>query len=79
MDNIIYWRRKWQPSPGFFPGESHGQRSLMGYSPWGSKESDVTERLTLHYTHIQASLVAQLVKKYIYILQNICYAICKKS
>ena len=43
MDNIIYWRRKWQPSPGFFPGESHGQRSLMGYSPWGSKESDVTE------------------------------------
>ena len=51
----------------------------MGYSPWGSKESDVTERLTLHCTHIQASLVAQLVKKYIYILQNMCSAICKKS
>ena len=29
------WRRKWQPSPVFLPGESHGQRSLMGYSPWG--------------------------------------------
>ena len=33
----IPWRRKWQPSIVFFPGESHEQRSLMGYSPWGSK------------------------------------------
>ena len=33
-------RRKWQPTPGFLPGESHGQRSLAGYSPWGRKESD---------------------------------------
>ena len=31
------WRRKWQPTPGFLPGESHGQRSLAGYSPWGRK------------------------------------------
>ena len=37
------WRRKWQPTPVFLPGESHGQRSLAGYSPWGRKESDVTE------------------------------------
>ena len=44
----------------------------MGYSPWGSKESDMTERLTLHDTHIQASLVAQLVKKYIYISYRTC-------
>ena len=41
------WRRKWQPIPGFLPGESHGQRSLVGYSPWGRKESDTTERLHL--------------------------------
>ena len=34
----IPWRRKWQPTPGFLPGESHGQRRLMGYSPWGCKE-----------------------------------------
>ena len=40
------WRRKWQPTPVFLPGESHGQRSLAGYSPWGHKESDTTERLT---------------------------------
>ena len=36
----------WQPTPVFLPGESHGQRSLAGYSPWGHKESDATERLT---------------------------------
>ena len=35
--------RKWQPVPVFLPGESHGQRSLAGYSPWGRKELDVTE------------------------------------
>ena len=37
------WRRKWQPTPVFFPGEFHGQRSLVGYSPWGHKELDMTE------------------------------------
>ena len=31
------WRRKWQPTPVFLPGDSHGQRSLAGYSPWGRK------------------------------------------
>ena len=36
----IPWRRKWQPTPLFLPGKSHGQRSLVGYSPWGCKESD---------------------------------------
>ena len=36
-------RRKWQPTPAFLPGESHGQRSLVGYSPWGRKELDITE------------------------------------
>ena len=33
----ISWRREWQPTPVFLPGESHGQRRLMGYSPWGSQ------------------------------------------
>ena len=40
------WRRKWQPIPVFLPGESHGQRSLVGYSPWGRKDWDMTEQLT---------------------------------
>ena len=37
------WRSKWQPAPLFLPGKFHGQRSLVGYSPWGHKESDKTE------------------------------------
>ena len=37
------WRRAWQPIPVFMPGESHGQRSLTGYSPWCRKELDMTE------------------------------------
>ena len=40
----VHWRRKWQPIPVLLPGKSHGQRSLVGYSPWGHQESDTTER-----------------------------------
>ena len=39
----IPWRRARQPTPVFLPGEIHEQRSLAGYSPWGGKESDMTE------------------------------------
>ena len=48
------WRRKWQPTPVFWPGKSHGQRSLAGYSPLGRKELDTAERLTHIYenTHM---------------------------
>ena len=48
----IPWRGKWQPTPVFLPGKSHGQKSLASYSPWGHTESDTTERLhftSLHY------------------------------
>ena len=45
----IPWRRKWQPTPVFLPGESHGRRSLVGYTPRGRKESDTTERLHFHF------------------------------
>ena len=44
---FMHWRRKWQPTPVLLPGESHGQRSLARYSPWGRKESDTTEQLSL--------------------------------
>ena len=37
------WRKEWQPTPVFLPGEFHGQRSLTGYSPWSHKELDTTE------------------------------------
>ena len=43
------WRRKRKPTPVFLPGKFHGQRSLVDYSPWGHKESDTTESLTLSY------------------------------
>ncbi|RCU27096.1 hypothetical protein DVA79_19545, partial [Acinetobacter baumannii] len=45
----IPWSRKWQPTPVFLPGESHGQRRLVAYSPWGHKES-ITAKETWH-TH----------------------------
>ena len=45
----ISWRRKWQPTPAFLPGESQRWRSLVGYSPWGHKESNTTELLHLHF------------------------------
>ena len=43
------WRRKWQPLPVLLPGKSNGQRSLVGCSPWGHKESDMTEWLHFNY------------------------------
>ena len=46
----IPWRRKWQSTPVFLPGKSHRQRNLVGYSPWGCKESDGTERLKHTFT-----------------------------
>ena len=39
------WRRKWQPTPVFLSGKSHGQKSLVDYSPWGHKELDMTKGL----------------------------------
>ena len=43
----IPWRKDWQPSPVFLAGRFHGQRSLVGYSPWGHKVLDTTDLLTL--------------------------------
>ena len=59
----ILWRRKWQPTPVLLPGESHGWRTVVGYSPWSRKQSDMTERLhsLTHYMG-RASMIAQLVK-----------------
>ena len=46
---LISQRRQWQPTPVLLPGKLHGWRSLVGYSPWGRKESDMTEQF--HFTH----------------------------
>ena len=45
----IPWRRKWQPTPVFLPGASHGQRSLVSYSPLGHKEIDMSWQLNNNY------------------------------
>ena len=57
----ISWRRKWQPTPVVSPGKSHGQRRLAGYSPWGPKESDMTEHT---HTHIHVIHFYQCGKIY---------------
>ena len=43
-------RRQWQPTPVLLPGKSHGRRGLVGYSPWGREESDMTEQLHFHFS-----------------------------
>ena len=47
---LHWWRRQWQPSPVLLPEKSHGQRSLVGCSPWGRQELDTTERLHFHFS-----------------------------
>ena len=55
----IPWRRKWQPTPVFLPGKSHGQKSLVGYSPWSPKESNTTDPAHTH--HLPRLLILSLV------------------
>ena len=45
-----HWRSQWHPTPVLLPGKSHGRRSLVGCSPWGCEESDMTERLHFHFS-----------------------------
>ena len=57
----IPWRRKRQPITLLLPGESHGQRSLTDYSPWGCKESDMTEQLSMYqFSSVQSLSRVQL-------------------
>ena len=55
------WRRKWQPTPVLLPGKCHGQRSLVGYSPWNRKESHMTEQL-----HVSISVLLLLAVHWIF-------------
>ena len=48
--SLVLRRRQWHPTPVLLPGKSHGQRSLVGCSPWGCTESDTTEQLHFHFT-----------------------------
>ena len=67
----IPWRRKWQPTPVFLPGESHGERSLVGYSPRGHKDLDMTEQLHFHFQpaiYLKFSLV---FKKIVLVMEEV--------
>ena len=64
----IPWRRKWQPNPVFSPDKSHGQRSLVGYSPQGREELDTTEWLSARarahaqtHTHTRANEILHTI------------------
>ena len=57
----ISWRRKWLQISVILPGELHGQKSLAGYSPWGRKELDTTEQLTLPLMEALKVLQIQIV------------------
>ena len=59
----ILWRRKWQPTPVFLPGKSHGQRSMVGCSPWGRKESDMTEHTVYNCMGTEGRLNSALRKQ----------------
>ena len=50
VSSLFSWRRQWHPTAVLLPGESHGQRSLVGCSPWGLEESDMTEQLHSHFS-----------------------------
>ena len=76
----IPWRRKCLPTPVFLPGESHGQKNLAGYSPWGHKELDTTEQLTLFLyrslqsiEHCSLCYIQQVLTSHLFCIQQCVY------
>ena len=68
----IPWRRKWQPTPVFFPGKFRGQRSLMGYNPWGCKELDMTDWTFMQWVITEKSF-------HVLIFHCLCSCFCPLS
>ena len=62
----IPWRRKWQSTPVLFPGKSHGQRSLVDYSPQGCKESDANGQIHLHFHTVSGAGFLDILVSYCY-------------
>ena len=58
------WRREWQPTPVFLPGESHGQRSMVGYSPHGHKELDTTKKPLDESESVSHSVMSDSLRPY---------------
>ena len=57
----IPWRRKWQPTPVFLPGESHGQRSLVAYSPWGRRVGHDWATILTYLPYLKRSLEVKIL------------------
>ena len=70
----IFWRRAWQPTPVFLPGESHGQRSLQDCSPWGRKELDTTEQLSTAHRLMMLSISSYAYWSFSYLLWRNIYS-----
>ena len=68
----ILWRRAWQPTPVFLPGEFRGQRSLVGYIPRGHRESDATERLALSVSPHWDSILSEFYIRHQWVIV-VCY------
>ena len=66
------WRREWQPTPVFFPGKSHGQRSLEGYSPWGHRVGHDWAHRCTHIGSSSANEGIELSKPRSFLLENSC-------
>ena len=69
----IPWRREWQPTPVFLPGESHGQRSLAGCSSYGGKELDTTEATDTHVRHMARASSLLFVSTCITCHSTLCF------
>ena len=65
----VAWKRAWQLTPVFLPGESHGQRSLLGYSSWSYKESDITEATEHTCIHPSYHFVYSIDKYLLHVYQ----------
>ena len=74
----IPWRRQWHPTPVLLPGKSHGWRSLVGYSPWGGKGSDMTERLHFHFSSLiyNTVLVSSIQQSESVLYMHMCMYTC---
>ena len=73
----IPWNRKWEPTPMFLPEESHGQRSLAGYGPWGHKESDTTEHKCTHAACMNQENVNSFLLSCLNCAPSFCHALLK--
>ena len=71
---FMHWRRKWQPTPVFLPGESQGLQSLVGCHLWGHTESDMTERLSSNSSSSSSVWVEQLVKLVLCCPSTLCFS-----